>query len=105
MIGTLAGAFVLLAAAGSGSKAMADEIRLNITGDAGAAVSLDCRITRNGEVEHLTLEPEVPYEASFQASGIDCTITSDRQVTVMATKAGNVTRTTTSGGTTRLNLQ
>jgi hypothetical protein len=85
--------------------AMSETIHLSFMGDAGATFQAECRLDKGGEQMSWNFSGSVPYSTEIDASGIRCSITSKDRLTVEARGGrGNVTRTSTSGGTVTISL-
>ena len=96
---------VLAALPGFGSAAEGGRIALSITGASGAAFAGTCAVGAGSKEETLRLDGRVPFTVEIETERLNCRITTDGALTVEARKAGNVTRTTTSGGTINLRLE
>lgn len=90
---------------GEKEMAMDDKITLSITGNIGAKFEAGCQLTIDGEEVSWDFTGTVPYSTEVSASGIRCKFTSNDRLTVEArTGQGNVTRSSTSGGTINISL-
>lgn len=99
---------LLLAAAPLSALAQMKQgnVKLSLSGPEGTSYEGHCHITRMDGDEELELSGKTPKELSFEAEALKCTLRSDGRLTVEARKGdGNISRTSTSGGTVTFSIR
>jgi hypothetical protein len=99
-------ATVALAAADAGSAAAAQdgEIVLRVDGTPGAAFSADCELKTTGGNSAFSLDEAMPFEATYVGTGLVCRIRADGPIEAEAAMGGSRSRSSTSGGSVRVNI-
>lgn len=79
-------------------------IELWISGPSGARFSGTCTFGLGAKTETRNLDGQVPFIFQINADRIHCRLSTDQRITVEGRRAGNISRTTTSGGTIDLRM-
>ncbi|MEZ5931953.1 MAG: hypothetical protein R3F54_08385 [Alphaproteobacteria bacterium] len=86
------------------SAAMDRTFHLSLTGDEGVTFEGSCTREADGSATDLPLSGTIPQTLEIEADGLSCRITSDGHLIVDIQHDGSRTRSTTRGGTIRMNL-
>ena len=87
-------------------QAKGANLKLMLNGPDGTTYEGRCFVTRADAEEELELSGKIPESLSFEGEGLKCTLRSDGRLTVEASKDdGNISRSTTSGGTVTISIR